>query len=78
MFGSFSVIIPGRPFSYTKVELDTINVILNSNDVSEYLKISPNGLEVKTWVSTRGIFFTWVRSFFLGMFLPWLLVSTWL
>ena len=26
--------------------MDSINVILNSNDVSEYLKISPNGLEV--------------------------------
>jgi hypothetical protein len=28
--------------------MDNINVILNSNDVSEYLKISPNGLEVKS------------------------------
>ena len=26
--------------------MDNTNVILNSNDVSEYLKISPNGLEV--------------------------------
>ena len=41
-----SVLIPDRPFSYTKVDMDNVNVILNSNDVSEYLKISPNGLEV--------------------------------
>jgi hypothetical protein len=43
---SFLVIIHDRPFSYTKVDMDNVNVILNSNDVSEYLKISPNGLEV--------------------------------
>ena len=43
---SFSVLIPDRPFSYTKVEMDNVNVILNYNDVSEYLKISPNGVEV--------------------------------
>ena len=42
----FSVLIPERPFSYTNVDMENINVILNNNDVSEYLKIAPNGLEV--------------------------------
>lgn len=36
----------GRSFGYEKVDNSGINVILNSYDVSEYLKISPNGLEV--------------------------------
>lgn len=44
---SFSVLIPERPFSYTTVDMENINVILNNNDVSEYLKIAPNGLEVR-------------------------------
>ena len=41
------VLIPERPFSYTTVDMENINVILNNNDVSEYLKIAPNGLEVR-------------------------------
>ena len=41
------VLIPERPFSYTNVDMENINVILNNNDVSEYLKIAPNGLEVR-------------------------------
>lgn len=32
--------------SYEGVDLSKVNVILNSNDVSEYLKIAPSGLEV--------------------------------
>ena len=43
----FSVLIPERSYSYTTVNLESINVILNNNDVSEYLKIAPHGLEVK-------------------------------
>nr|XP_057944143.1 RING finger and SPRY domain-containing protein 1 isoform X2 [Doryrhamphus excisus] len=35
----------GRQFTYEKVNLTHINAMLNSNDVSEYLKISPSGLE---------------------------------
>ncbi|XP_015791700.1 RING finger and SPRY domain-containing protein 1 [Tetranychus urticae] len=33
-----------RPFSYENVDRKNLNVLLNANDVSEYLKISPNGL----------------------------------
>ncbi|XP_061166656.1 RING finger and SPRY domain-containing protein 1-like [Saccostrea echinata] len=36
-----------REFSYTKEDLKNINVMLNSKDVSEYLKISPDGLEAR-------------------------------
>ncbi|EDO29990.1 predicted protein [Nematostella vectensis] len=36
----------GRPYSYKKVDVSQIKAMLNSNDVSEYLKISPTGLEV--------------------------------
>uniref|UniRef100_A0A4W5PHF3 Ring finger and SPRY domain containing 1 n=1 Tax=Hucho hucho TaxID=62062 RepID=A0A4W5PHF3_9TELE len=37
----------GRQFTYEKVNLGNINAMLNSNDVSEYLKISPSGLEAR-------------------------------
>lgn len=40
------VLKEGRQFTYEKVNLNNINAMLNSNDVSEYLKISPTGLEV--------------------------------
>jgi hypothetical protein len=40
------VLIPERLFGYELVDNSGINVILNSYDVSEYLKISPSGLEV--------------------------------
>lgn len=42
----FVVLIPERPFGYESVDNSGVNVILNSYDVSEYLKISPDGLEV--------------------------------
>ena len=45
-FLSFPVIIPERVLSYTAVDLTNVNVLLNSKDVSEYLKIAPSGLEV--------------------------------
>ena len=35
-----------RTYSYTQTDTSQINVMLNSKDVSEYLKLSPNGLEV--------------------------------
>ena len=35
-----------RPYSYEKINCLGLNVMLNSNDVSEYLKISADGLEV--------------------------------
>ncbi|XP_010778988.1 RING finger and SPRY domain-containing protein 1 [Notothenia coriiceps] len=37
----------GRQFTYEKVNLTIINAMLNSNDVSEYLKICPTGLEAR-------------------------------
>lgn len=44
---SFAVLKEGRQLTYEKVDLNSIRAMLNSNDVSEYLKISPHGLEVK-------------------------------
>ncbi|XP_032830644.2 RING finger and SPRY domain-containing protein 1 [Petromyzon marinus] len=37
----------GRQFTYEQVDLSGISAMLNSNDVSEYLKISPHGLEAR-------------------------------
>ncbi|XP_012662296.2 RING finger and SPRY domain-containing protein 1 [Otolemur garnettii] len=37
----------GRQLTYEKVDLNGITAMLNSNDVSEYLKISPHGLEAR-------------------------------
>lgn len=49
--GFFSPVLKeGRQFTYEKVNLTNINAMLNSNDVSEYLKISPTGLEVSLCV----------------------------
>lgn len=42
----FSLMLQTRGYSYESEDLSAINVMLNSNDVSEYLKIAPNGLEV--------------------------------
>lgn len=39
--------IEGRKYSHDTVDLTGINVMLNTKDVSEYLKISPNGLEAR-------------------------------
>ena len=49
VFVFFSVIVEGRNFSYKCVDMSRINVMLNTKDVSEYLKISPDGLEV-SWL----------------------------
>jgi hypothetical protein len=46
IFLYFSVLVEGRKFSYECVDTSRINVMLNTKDVSEYLKISPDGLEV--------------------------------
>ncbi|XP_063232798.1 RING finger and SPRY domain-containing protein 1-like [Bacillus rossius redtenbacheri] len=40
-------IVDKRKFSYECVDMSGINVMLNVNDVSEYLKISPDGLEAR-------------------------------
>ncbi|KAL3859970.1 hypothetical protein ACJMK2_010148 [Sinanodonta woodiana] len=50
----------GRQYSYLKEDLTNINVMLNSNDVSEYLKISADGLEARCDASS----FESVRSTF--------------
>ncbi|RMC09214.1 hypothetical protein DUI87_14222 [Hirundo rustica rustica] len=42
-----AVLKEGRQFTYEKVDLTNIRAMLNSNDVSEYLKISPHGLEAR-------------------------------
>ena len=42
----FSVVVENRQFTYETVNLSDVNAMLNCNDVSEYLKISANGLEV--------------------------------
>lgn len=39
--------VEGRKFSYEETDTSQINMMLNSNDVSEYLKIGPNGLDAR-------------------------------
>ncbi|XP_077983248.1 RING finger and SPRY domain-containing protein 1-like [Glandiceps talaboti] len=41
------VVMDGRAYTYETLDLAGCNAMLNSNDVSEYLKISPNGLEAR-------------------------------
>ncbi|XP_046843453.1 RING finger and SPRY domain-containing protein 1-like [Xenia sp. Carnegie-2017] len=41
-----------RPYSYESSNLDGINAMLNANDVSACLKISPNGLEARSDASS--------------------------
>lgn len=41
-------IFEDRPFSYETTDVANINVMLNDKDVSEYLKISPDGLEARS------------------------------
>ncbi|OAD52697.1 RING finger and SPRY domain-containing protein 1 [Eufriesea mexicana] len=41
------LIMEGRKYSHDAVDMTGINVMLNTKDVSEYLKISPNGLEAR-------------------------------
>lgn len=43
----FVVVIEGRKYSYETVDVTNVNVMLNTKDVSEYLKISPDGLEAR-------------------------------
>lgn len=45
-------ITEGREFSYEKEDLSSVRVMLNSNDVSEYLKISPDGTEARSDASS--------------------------
>uniref|UniRef100_A0A915K609 Uncharacterized protein n=1 Tax=Romanomermis culicivorax TaxID=13658 RepID=A0A915K609_ROMCU len=41
------LVSPGRPYTYEAIDTSDINVMLNHNDVSESLKISPDGLEAR-------------------------------
>lgn len=41
------VVMNNRKFSYLTATNDHINAMLNTSDVSEYLKISPDGLEAR-------------------------------
>nr|XP_018906252.1 PREDICTED: RING finger and SPRY domain-containing protein 1-like [Bemisia tabaci] len=40
-------VVEGRKLSYESIDLTNINAMLNSRDASEYLKISPDGLEAR-------------------------------
>lgn len=40
-------VIEGRPYTYEQLDLSGVNVMLNSNDVSEYLKISADGMQAR-------------------------------
>ncbi|CAB3407581.1 unnamed protein product [Caenorhabditis bovis] len=42
----------GRPYSYETCDTSKINAMLNHEDVSEYLKIGPDGLEARCDVSS--------------------------
>jgi len=50
--------IEGRKFTYTSLNLENINMMLNYNDTSEYLKLSPDGLTARcdssSFESVRG------------------------
>lgn len=39
--------VVNRKYSYETLDLSNVNVMLNTKDVSEYLKISPDGLEAR-------------------------------
>jgi hypothetical protein len=47
LFISVTVVSEGRSFTYERTDTSAINVMLNSQDVSEYLKIAANGLEAR-------------------------------
>lgn len=41
------VLVEGRKYSYEIADVSAVNVMLNTKDVSEYLKISPDGVEAR-------------------------------
>ena len=47
MVSFIPVVKEGRSYSFEVVDTKGINAMLNHEDVSEYLKIGPNGLEVR-------------------------------
>ena len=60
--------VPERKFTYTVIDNTQINMMLNSNDVSEYLKIGPNGLgarcDASSFESGKNIINPLSKSFF--------------
>ena len=52
------LMLEGRQLTYLGTDTSHVNMMLNANDVSEYLKISPNGLEARcdasSFESVRG------------------------
>lgn len=63
----FLVVSSERKYSYETVDLTGIEVMLNTRDVSEYLKISPDGLEARcdsySFESVRCTFQVWLKIF---------------
>ncbi|PIO75031.1 SPRY domain protein [Teladorsagia circumcincta] len=49
---SAQVITPNRTYAYETTDVSKINAMLNHEDVSEYLKIGPDGLEARCDVSS--------------------------
>lgn len=47
LINSLSVLIEGRKYTYEISDIDNLNVMLNTTDMSEYLKISGDGLEAR-------------------------------
>lgn len=56
------VVMEGRKYSHDSVDTTGINVMLNTKDVSEYLKISPNGLEVSFGNIIYWVIFTYRKA----------------
>ncbi|KIH48860.1 hypothetical protein ANCDUO_21067, partial [Ancylostoma duodenale] len=48
----YYVITPNRTYAYETTDVSKINAMLNHEDVSEYLKIGPDGLEARCDVSS--------------------------
>lgn len=46
-FQTLAVVVEGRQYSFETADVDHINAMLNVRDVSEYLKISPDGIEAR-------------------------------
>ena len=47
-------VVQGRVYSYKTVDLSDINAMMNGEDVSEYLKLSSDGLEVGSFTARIG------------------------
>jgi hypothetical protein len=52
----FAVLVDGRKYTYEISDTEHINVMLNTKDVSEYLKISSTGLEARCEFDESSVF----------------------